>query len=133
MTNASQNRENADRVSDERLQLAIDRLGGLEEIHRSTYAEFFDDTTVLANAASELLALRRPTASEGGEYLPTVIRNVSGDVSELVMRDTPTIYDNHYSLVRTIRDMTTREIIGFAWDGCGDPFPALNQSKGIGE
>lgn len=48
-------------VSEGRLLLAIERLGGLQEIHRSTYAEFFDDAELLAQAARELLALRSST------------------------------------------------------------------------
>lgn len=50
----------ADTLTNERLQLAADRLGGLEEIDRSTYPEFFDDAGILANAARQLLS--RPTA-----------------------------------------------------------------------
>jgi hypothetical protein len=56
-------------ISEDRLTLAIDRLGGLQEIHRSTYAEFFDDAQILADAARELLSLRTfpPPSGEAGE------------------------------------------------------------------
>jgi hypothetical protein len=36
---------------EEKLDRAIERLGGLEEIHRKPYAEFFDDVEVLVEAA----------------------------------------------------------------------------------
>jgi uroporphyrinogen-III synthase len=48
------------KISDDRLTLAIDRLGGLEEIHRKPYAEFFEDAEILSDAARELLSLRAP-------------------------------------------------------------------------